>query len=163
MPHTQYSRQSGNKWGRREVDVMMEEVAAQEKDRNIARKRDENKIAELGVARRYPYEHAYSSSLLPLLSPLVLFRSLCFSLPLQPSSVPISHATYIEHFLFASYPAFKPVVVLQATRYVNYYANKQCETSVPTSHKTTRIPSDFRGSASLSNDHRLLRYPLSFV
>lgn len=62
----------------------MEEVAAQGKDRNIARKRDENKIAELGVARRYPYEHAYSSFLLPLLSPLVLFRSLCFSLPLQP-------------------------------------------------------------------------------
>lgn len=68
------------------------------------------------------------------------------------SSAPISHTTYIEHFLFALPRApFTPAVILQANWHVNYYANEQCETSVPTSHKTAQIPSGFRvrGSASL--------------
>lgn len=68
------------------------------------------------------------------------------------SSAPISHTTYIEHFLFTLPRApFTPAVILQASWHVNYYANEQCETSVPTSHKTAQIPNGFRvrGSASL--------------
>jgi len=77
------------------------------------------------------------------------------------SSVPISHdATYIEHFLFVpsasqASQSLAPAVILQATRHVNYYANKQCETSVPTSHKTARIPSDFRVASVLRMAPRL--------
>lgn len=62
----------------------------------------------------------------------------------------------------ASQPALTPAVILQATRHVNYYANKQCETSVPTSHKTARIPSDFRAHRDSASALRMIPASLFF-
>jgi len=102
-------------------------------------------------------------------------RRVCplFLLPFLIFSAPISYsAMYIEHFLFVpsasqptNHPVLVPAVILQATRHVNYYANKQCETSVPTSHKTARIPSDFRARHNSASVLRMsaAASPLSFL
>lgn len=163
MPHTQYSRQSRDKWGRREVDVMMEEAATQ-KDGDIVQKWNEYKIATQNFLSLV--DMRANTRIFLLFALLVLFRPLYFP-PVLLSSHIRSYFTRDIYRTFliraTAYPAFKPAVVLQATWYVNYYANKQCETSVPTSHKTTRIPSDFRVLVSLSNDYRLLHHPPPFV
>lgn len=134
---------------------MTTETAPRERIEILSQKWGKNKTLAIFVSLRSALTHIFFMYVLLLASSLLSRHSTPRVCPpfLHLSDLLCSYFTrrdIYRAFLIravsqpASQPALTPAVILQATRHVNYYANKQCETSVPASHKTARIPSDFR-------------------